>query len=118
MGVGRATRRALAALGYAVLGLLATAGVVLSAAWLIVSTDLGRGLLVPRVLRLAEDAFAGSIELEGFRLLGQGGLELVGAKVKDPDGDVVLAVPRLRLWVDLGRLRSRVLGFRVELDRP
>ncbi|HYS80868.1 MAG TPA: translocation/assembly module TamB, partial [Anaeromyxobacteraceae bacterium] len=118
MGVGRATTRALAAFGYLVLGLLATAGVALSCAFLLISTDLGRGLVVPRALRAVDEALAGSIQLERFHLLGQGGLELVGAKVIDPDGDVVLTVRRLRVYPDLGRLRSKVIGFRVELDGP
>src|SRR6266568_2003924 len=85
MGVGRATTRALAAFGYLVLGLLAAAGVVLSCAFLLISTDLGRGIVVPRALRAADDALAGSIQLERFHLLGQGGLELVGAKVVELD---------------------------------
>src|SRR6266568_381182 len=118
MGVGRATTRALAAFGYLVLGLLAAAGVVLSCAFLLISTDLGRGIVVPRALRAADDALAGSIQLERFHLLGQGGLELVGAKVVDPDGDVVVTVRRLRIYPDLGRLRSKVIGFRLELDEP
>src|ERR1700674_3041030 len=118
MGVGRATLRALTGFGYVLLGLLAAAGVVLSCAYLTISTDLGRGLVVPRALRAADDALAGSIQLERFQFLGQGGLELVGAKVIDPDGDVVLTVRRVRVYPDLGRLRSRVVGFRVELDGP
>ena len=64
----------------------------LSIGYLLVSTDLGRGLVVPRVLRLADDALAGSIQLRSFHLLGQGGLELVGARVLDPDGEVVLEI--------------------------
>ena len=80
MGVGRATWRALAGFGYVLLGLLAAAGVVLSCAYLTISTDLGRGLVVPRALRAADDALAGSIQLERFHLLGQGGLELVGTE--------------------------------------
>ncbi|HEX8908116.1 MAG TPA: translocation/assembly module TamB, partial [Anaeromyxobacteraceae bacterium] len=118
MSVGKATRRALAGIGYLLLGLLAAAGVILSCAFLLVSTDLGRGLVVPRLLRAVDEALAGSIALEGFHLLGEGGLELVGAKVIDPDGDVVLTVERARAYVDLGRLRSRTIGLRVELDRP
>ncbi|GEJ58605.1 hypothetical protein AMYX_33460 [Anaeromyxobacter diazotrophicus] len=118
MGVGAATRRALAGFGYVVLGLLAAAGVVLSCAFLAISTDLGRGLIVPPALRAADDAIAGSIQLQGFRLLGQGGLELLGAKVIDPDGDVVLALRRARVYPDLGRIRSKVIGLRIELDGP
>ncbi len=118
MGVRRATTRALAGFGYLLLGLLAAAGVVLSCAFLLISTDLGRGLIVPRALRAVDDALAGSIQLERFHLLGEGGLELVGAKVLDPDGDVVLTVRRARVYPDLGRLRSKVIGFRVELDEP
>jgi translocation and assembly module TamB len=115
---GKATKRALARLGYVVLGLFAAAGLALSAAFLVVSTDLGRGILVPRLLRMANDALAGRIELDAFHLLGGGGIELVGLRVMDPKQDVVLRVDRARLHVDLGRLRSKVLGFRVQLDGP
>ena len=113
-----ATKRALVSLVYLVLGVLASAGAALSLAFLVISTDLGRGLLLPRLLRLANGAIAGSIELERFHLLSGGGVELVGARVVDPDGDVVLSLERARAYVDLARLRSKVLGVRVELERP
>ncbi len=105
-------------MGYVVLGLFAAAGLALSAVFLLVSTDLGRRFLVPRLVRIADDALAGRIELDAFHLLGGGGIELVGLRVMDPDQDVVLRVERARLHVDLGRARSKVLGFRVELDGP
>jgi len=87
-------------------------------AFLLVSTDLGRGVLVPRIVRAADDALAGRIELDGFHLLSEGGIELLGLRVIDPDEDVVLRVDRARLYVDLARLRSKVLGVRVQLDAP
>ncbi|HEX9288200.1 MAG TPA: translocation/assembly module TamB, partial [Anaeromyxobacteraceae bacterium] len=87
-------------------------------AFLLVSTDLGRGVLVPRVVRAADDALAGRIELDGFHLLSEGGIELLGLRIVDPDEDVVLRVDRARLYVDLARLRSKVLGVRVQLDAP
>ncbi len=90
----------------------------LSLAFLVVSTDLGRGLLLPRLLRVANDNLAGRIELERLHLLSEGGVELVGVRVIDPDQDVVLRVDGARVYVDLGRLRSKVLGVRVELDGP
>jgi translocation and assembly module TamB len=105
-------------LGLAVLGVLSAAGVAISAAAILLETDLGRSWVIPRLLRLADDELAGSIELESFRLLPRGGLELIGARVLDPDGDVVLAVRRLTVHVDASRLRSRAIGFRVDLEGP
>ena len=93
-------------------------GVALSFAFVVVSTDVGRSLLLPRLLRAVDEALAGRIDLDGFYLLSQGGVELVGLRVIDPDGDVVLRVDRARAYVDLGRLRSKVLGVRVELAGP
>jgi translocation and assembly module TamB len=87
-------------------------------AFLAVSTDLGRGVLVPRLVRAADDALAGSIRLRGFHLLAQGGVELLGAQVIDPDGDVVLSVERARVTLDVARLRARNVGVMVELDGP
>jgi translocation and assembly module TamB len=92
--------------------------VALSLAMLLISTEVGKALLVPRVLQAIDEALAGRIELRSFRILTQGGIELSGARVVDPDGDIVLEVERARLYVDLGRLRQRVVSCRVELLRP
>jgi translocation and assembly module TamB len=84
----------------------------------LVSTDVGRELLVPRIVQAADDALAGRIELRSFHLLASGGVELVGLRVLDPEGEVVLAVERASVYADVSRLRSRVLGARVLLERP
>src|SRR2546421_482123 len=108
----RAAKRALGALGALLMGLLAVAGLALSAAFVAVSTDAGRGLLIPRLVRAADDALAGRIELGAFRLRTQGGVELDGIRVLDPDGDTVLTVERALVDVDLSRLRLRTIGLR------
>lgn len=97
---------------------LAVAGVALSLGYALVATDAGRAVLVPRLVRAVDDAIAGSIALRGMRLLPGGGVELLGLRIADPDGDVVLAVERLRVHADLSRLRSRAIGFRVEVESP
>ncbi|MFL5264936.1 MAG: translocation/assembly module TamB domain-containing protein [Anaeromyxobacteraceae bacterium] len=112
------TKRALASLGYAVLAVAAALGVGLSAAFLLVSTDLGRRLVVPHLVRFADDALAGRIELASFRLGTKGGLELSGVRVVDPDGEVVLSADRVRVDLDLGRLRSKEVSGSVELVNP
>ncbi|HTT72401.1 MAG TPA: translocation/assembly module TamB, partial [Anaeromyxobacteraceae bacterium] len=90
----------------------------LSLAFLLVSTDLGRGLLVPRLVGLANRELAGRIELKGFHLLTEGGVELVGLRVIDPEGEVVLALDRARIYADLKRIRSRSVGLRLALEGP
>ncbi len=105
-------------LGHLVVGLFAAIGVALSVAYTLVSTDLGRDLIVPRVLRIADDALAGRIELRSFQLLSGGGIELVGVRVVDPDEEEVLRADRLIVYPDLARLRSRAIGFRAQIDGP
>jgi translocation and assembly module TamB len=94
------------------------AGVAISCGFLLISTDLGRNLLIPRLLPLVNEAIAGRVELRSFHLLPGGGLELRDARVFDPEGEVVLGVERARVYVDLTRLRSKTVGFRVELEGP
>jgi translocation and assembly module TamB len=97
---------------------LAFLGVAISAALVLVSTDLGRRMVVSRIVQAADEALAGRIELRSFHLLTGGGVELVGLRVVDPDGEVVLAVERASVYADVSRLRSKVLGARVLLERP
>ena len=98
--------------------MIALIGVAISAALVFVSTDIGRRTLVSRIVQAADEALAGRIELRSFHLLAGGGIELVGLRVVDPDGDVVLAVERASVYADVSRLRSKVLGARVLLERP
>jgi len=67
---------------------------------------------------MANHMLAGRIEVASLRLTEEGGIEIVGARVIDPDGDVVLTLERMRVHLELRGLRSRAIGLRVELDSP
>ena len=114
----RLAKSTLGKIGYVALGLFAVVGVALSGAFLAVSTDIGRGLLVPRLVGLANGFIAGHIDLKGFRLLPDGGLELIGLRVLDPEQAVVLSLDRLRVTADLTHIRSKAIGLRLALDGP
>jgi translocation and assembly module TamB len=110
--------RALSSAGWALLGLLALAGVVVSGAVLFAASPWGRSVVANAVIRLVDDALAGRFELEGVVVLPNGGVGVRGLRVFDPHEHLVLAVDRARVFVDVTALRSRVLGLAVELDGP
>lgn len=112
----RALRALLAGVGWALLGLAALAGLALSAAVLLASTQLARPFVASTLIRIADDALAGQFELEGVGVLPGGAIELRGLRVIDPDGHLVLAVDRARVLADVTRLRNRSIGLTVELE--
>ena len=114
----RALRRLLAAAGLALLAGAALLGVALSAAFLLVSTEAGRALLVPRLLAAANAGIAGRLSLEGFEVGRAGGVELRGVRLLDPGGEPVAEVDRIGGVVDLSRLRSRRVSLRLDADGP
>jgi len=114
----RATARLLRALGWAALVLCAAIGVVLAAAAAYSASSVGRPVVASLVVRQVDEALAGRFTLEGISMLPQGGVELRGLSVFDPDDHLVLQVSAARLFPDLSRLRSREVGLAVELDRP
>jgi translocation and assembly module TamB len=116
--VVRAAARAVAWLGWAALGGLALAGLALSAAALLASVPIARPWIASAVVRFADDALAGGVALQGIEVLPGGALQLRDLQITDPDGRLVLAVGRARVSVDVTALRSRIVGFEVELDAP
>ncbi|ACG71416.1 protein of unknown function DUF490 [Anaeromyxobacter sp. K] len=106
------------AVGWLLLGLAAFAGVALSAAILYASWGVGRPVVANALVRIADDALAGSFQLDRITVLPQGGIELHGLRVFDPEGRLVLEVGRAAVFADLTRLRNRVIGVTAELDRP
>ena len=118
MTAGRPSARTLVWLGEGFLALCAAAGLLLSAAFLVLWTNLGRSFVLPRALEAANQAIAGRIEIDGFRLLPQGALDVSGVRVIDPEGELVLSVARARISLDVSQLRERILAGEVELDRP
>jgi translocation and assembly module TamB len=114
----RAFARALRWAGWTVLTLLAAAGVALSAVALLAVVPFARPLVARALIRTVDDAIDGHVTLEGISVLPQGGVELRGLQLLDPDGHLVLSVGRALLGVDLTSLRERVIGLSVELDRP
>jgi translocation and assembly module TamB len=104
--------------GFGLLALAALVGTLLSAAVLFAFSPLGRSTVASAVVRIVDDALAGTLELEGIAVLPDGRVEIRGLRVFDPDGHLVLAVDRARVRADVTRLGSRVIGLGVELDGP
>jgi translocation and assembly module TamB len=109
-------RRALSLAGLGALGLAALAGLALSAAFLLATTEAGRSLLLPRLLALADRELAGHLELDGFSAGATGALEVRGLRLLDPEGRLVISLERARGQVDLSRLRSRRVSLRLEVE--
>jgi translocation and assembly module TamB len=105
-------------IGWAVLGVAAALGVALSALVLVASSEAGRPLVASRLVELADTQLAGSLALDGIAVLPRGGIEIRGLRVFDPDGHLVLAVDRARVFADATRLRNRSIGLTVELSGP
>jgi translocation and assembly module TamB len=115
--VGRAARLARAA-GWIALSAAAAAGLLLALVALLAVLPYSRPFVASRVVRLLDEAIAGRLELEGIEVLARGGIEVRGLEVFDPDGHLVLSVERARVFADVTALRSRAIGFTVELDGP
>jgi translocation and assembly module TamB len=114
----RVVGAALRGLAWALLGLGALAGVAVSIAQLLAASDVTRPLVARILVRQVDAALPGHLELGGLSVLPNGGVELRELKVFDPDGELVLAVDRVRVFADLRRLRSRVVGVDAEIDGP
>jgi translocation and assembly module TamB len=114
----RVALRALSALGWTLLGVLALAGVALSGVVLLASSGPGRALVARTLVRYADAEVAGHLELAGVDVLSNGGIGLRGFRAYDPDGRLVLDVDRLEVLADVTRVRNRSIGLTVELDGP
>ncbi len=114
----RSISRAVAAVGWGLLGLAAAAGLALSAAALLAVAPVARPAIAAAVVGVLDDAIAGRLELLGIEVLPQGGLELRGLRLFDPDGHLVLDVGRARVFVDVTALRARTVGLTIELEGP
>lgn len=114
----RGTLRAVAWLGWVLLGAAALLGLALSAVALLAAAPVARTAIASAVVRVVDDALAGSVKLERIEVLPRGGIELRGLEVFDPDGHLVLAVGRARLSVDVTALRARTIGIEAELEAP
>jgi translocation and assembly module TamB len=105
-------------LAWGLLGLAALTGVAISIAQLLAVSDVTRPLIARILVREVDAALPGHLELGGLAVLPNGGVELRELKVFDPDGELVLAVDRVRVYADVRRLRSRVIGLDAEIDGP
>jgi translocation and assembly module TamB len=114
----RALLRAAAIAGWTVLGLVTAAGLALSAFALLAAAPFTRPLVASRLVRIADEAIAGHLDLTGVAVLPHGGLELRDLRVFDPDGHLVLSVGRARVFLDVTALRNRTVGVQLELDAP
>ncbi len=114
----RGMLRAAVWLGWVLLGAAALLGLALSAVALLAAVPVARTAIASAVVRVVDDAVAGSVKLERIEVLARGGIELRGLEVFDPDGHLVLAVERARLSADVTALRARTIGIEVELEAP
>lgn len=111
-------RRALVWVGWAALGFVAAVGLALSALALLAALPATRPVIASRVVKILDDAIAGSLVLEGVEVLARGGIELRGLEVYDPDGHLVLSAGRARVFTDITGLRTRSVGVSLELEAP
>jgi len=111
----RALRLGLAALAWGALGVLAFAGVALSAFAVYASTPMGRRLVASAVIRQVSREVAGTLKLGGLDLEPGGAVVIRDFEAYDPDGHLVLQVDRLVVSADVTRLRNQVVGLDVEL---
>lgn len=80
------------------------------------ASQAGRPLVAGALVRQVDAALAGRLELEAVEVLPQGGIELRGLEVYDPEENLVLQVSRARLFADLRRLAAEEIGVVLELD--
>ena len=111
-----AVRRALRGLGWALLWGAAIGGVALSVAALLAALPVTRPFAAATLVRWADEAVAGRLELDGIGVLARGGVELRGLRVFDPDGRPVLGVERARVFFHAFGIVERELGVTLELD--
>jgi translocation and assembly module TamB len=108
---------ALAIAGWALLAALAAAGLVLAAIAGLALSPRGGAAAAALVTRELDGLLAGRISLASARLLPDG-VEVEGLRLHDPDGHLVLHVPRARIRVRPGRLAVREIALAVELEEP
>ncbi len=106
----------LAAVGWALLGLLALAGVTISALVAYASTSAGRRAVASTAIKFVDAQVAGRLALGSVELRPGGALAIHDFEAYDPDGQLVLQVDRLVIGADVRRLRNKVVGVDVELD--
>jgi translocation and assembly module TamB len=111
----RALGAGLAVVGWAVLGVLAAAGLALSALAAFAALPFGRPMVASAIVRLASAQLAGSLRLGGVEVQPGGAVGIHGLEAYDPDGKLVLQIDELVVSADLTRLRSKSVGLAVEL---
>jgi translocation and assembly module TamB len=107
--------RLLRGLLWGLLALAAALGVALAGLAAFAASDLGRPVVARLLIGQVDAALAGRFALQGFEVLPEGGLELRGLEVYDPEDRLVLQVTRARLFADVTRLRQREVGLSLEL---
>jgi translocation and assembly module TamB len=110
----RSLKRALSIAGWLLLGVAAVAGLVLSVAFVALTTDLGRVLLVRPALSFIQGQIAGRIQVSGLKVLPRGAIEIEGVEVFDPEGERVLRLEGAVLKADVSGLSARTVGLRAE----
>ena len=105
-------------IGWAVLGALAAAGLALAALTAYAGLSPSGSVVSSLVTREVGALLAGRLTIQGLALLSRGGIEVRGLELRDPDGHVVLAAPRARVFADVTGLARGWLGLVVEVDSP
>ena len=116
--MARLATRLLGLAGWTLLGLAAALGVAISAVAGFAASTFGQPVVARQVVAQLDAAVAGRFLLKGVQVLPQGGLELLGLSVLDPEGRLVLQVDRARLFADLTRLGDQEVGVVLELTHP
>jgi translocation and assembly module TamB len=116
--VARRFARLAGAIGWALLGTSALAGLVVAGVVAFALSPMGRPVVAGQVVGLIDAAVKGGLALEAVAVLPDGRIEVRGLVVRDPDGDEVLRVRVARLLLDVRRLSARDVGLSVELEDP
>jgi translocation and assembly module TamB len=110
--------RLLRALGLALLGLIAAAGLVLSAAGWLASTGPGSRLVAGWLAGALDDMVAGRLTIGSITITRSGDVELRDLELVDLAGHPVIKMARARAHVELGAWSRRAVTLDLELERP
>jgi translocation and assembly module TamB len=116
--VARGLSRTLAVAAAALLAGLALAGLAVAGVAALSASSAGQAALARLVNGRLHGLFAGRLTADALRLSPRGAVELRGVRLRTPEGEVAVEVPRALVLVDLRRLGRRELRLEMTLDGP
>lgn len=108
----------LSALGLALLGLVAAAGVVVAASGWLAATGPGSRLVAGWLTGALDGVVAGRLTIGSLSVQPGGDIDLRDLEVVDPAGHAVIRVARARVRIQLGGWAVKSIRAELELDRP